>query len=163
VAQGRGWRLSLKDVEGWGMKGFARPGTFEGMGAHSSVLARLVLVAVLLALPVVTPRPAGAQNFGRPQEEHFRIVSSAGQARGGKPVVGGYVYNDYGHYAAGVRLVVEQLDGGGRVASSTAAWVGGVPNMGRTYFEVPLAAAPGSYRVRITAFEWVQGNGGDFP
>ena len=121
-------------------------------------LAGLVLASSL----VVVASEAAAQNFGKRQEDHlFRIVSTPGQGRGGRPLVGGYVYNDYGSVAAGVRVVVEQLDAAGQVTASTGTLVGTVPNMSRTYFEVPLRSAPGTYRVRITAYEWVE-SGGDF-
>jgi hypothetical protein len=121
-------------------------------------LAGLVLTSSL----VVVPSEVAAQNFGRRQEDHlFRIVSTPGQGQAGRPIVGGYVYNDYGSVAAGVRVVVEQLDAAGQVTASNGTLVGTVPNMSRTYFEVPLTAAPGAYRVRITAYEWVE-SGGDF-
>ena len=121
------------------------------------------LAALVLASAVIVPASeVAAQNFGRRQEDYlFRIVSTPGQGQKGRPIVGGYVYNDYGSVAAGVRVVVEQLDAAGQVTASTGGWVGVVPNNGRTYFEVPLAAAAGTYRVRITAYEWVQ-SGGNF-
>lgn len=115
------------------------------------------VVMVLLGVLLFGGSPGGAQNFGKPQESYFRIESSPGQSRSGRPLISGYVHNDYGQYAVGVQLVVEQLDAGGRVTASTVGDVGAVPNLSRSYFEVPLASAPGAYRVRITAFEWVQG------
>jgi hypothetical protein len=113
---------------------------------------------ILLAAPGgwLAPGAGWATNFGKPQESYFRVESSAGRTRAGRPMVSGYVHNDYGHYAAGVRLVVEQLDRAGRVTATTHGHVGNVPNFDRTYFEVPLAALPDAYRVRITAFEWIQ-------
>jgi hypothetical protein len=122
-----------------------------------------VLAGLALASSIGLPAAeVAAQNFGQRQEDHlFRIVSTPGQGRGGRPIVGGYVYNDYGSVAAGVRVVVEQLDAAGQVTTSNGTFVGTVPNMSRTYFEVPLTSAPGTYRVRITAYEWVQ-SGGDF-
>src|SRR5262245_30393056 len=120
------------------------------MKAFMSALAGLVLASSLL----VPTSEVAAQNFGRRQEDNlFRIESAPGQGLGGRPVVGGYVYNDYGSVAAGVRVTVDQLDAAGQVTASTGGWVGVVPNNGRTYFEVALASAPGTYRVRITAYE----------
>jgi hypothetical protein len=128
------------------------------MKTFMSALAGLVLVSSL----VVPVSEVAAQNFGRRQEDNlFRIESAAGQGQGGRPLVSGYVYNDYGSVAAGVKVAVDQLDGAGQVTASTGGWVGVVPNNSRTYFEVRLASAPGTYRVRIVAYEWVQ-SGGNF-
>jgi hypothetical protein len=139
--------------------GLQRADTLDGMNA---TLAKLLAGLVLASSLVGSTSEVLAQNFGQRQEDHlFRIESTPGQRRGGRPIVSGYVYNNYGSVAAGVRLVVEQLDAAGQVTASTGGWVGMVPNMGRTYFEVPMASTPGTYRVRITAYEWVQ-SGGDF-
>ena len=127
------------------------------MAARAGEIGRLVGFAVALVALLSSGQPAAAQNFGRAQEALFRIESDAGRSRSGQPIVSGYVYNDYGQYAVGVRLVVEQLDAAGRVTASTGGYVGAVPNLSRAYFEVRLASAPGAFRVRITAFEWVQG------
>jgi hypothetical protein len=136
-----------------------RAGTLDRMKKTLvGALAGLVLASSL----VVVASEVAAQNFGQRQEDHlFRIVSAPGQGWGGRPLVGGYVYNDYGSVAAGVRVVVEQLDAAGTVTASNGTLVGTVPNMSRTYFEVPLTSAPGTYRIRITAYEWVE-SGGDF-
>lgn len=120
-----------------------------------NALVRSVLILLLL---LGGASAASAQNFGKAQESYFRIDSSAGQARSGRPTISGYIYNDYGLYAAGVQIAVEQVDASGKVTGATMSHVGGVPNFGRTYFVVPLRAAPGAYRVRVTAWEWIQGD-----
>ena len=123
-----------------------------------TIMNALVRSMLILLLLLGGASAASAQNFGKPQETLFRIDSSAGQTRSGRPVVSGYIYNDYGHYAAGVQIAVEEVDASGRVTTAVYDRVGGVPNFGRTYFEVPLRAAPGAYRVRVTAWEWIQGD-----
>jgi hypothetical protein len=85
----------------------------------------------------------------------------AGTTRAGKPVIQGYVINDYGRSAANVRLLVETLDGSGAVLARTPGFVhGGVQFGDRAYFEVPLKAAGASYRVTVTAAEFRSGAGG---
>ena len=116
----------------------------------------LVRSTLILLMLLGGTSAASAQNFGKAQETYFRIESSAGQTRSGRPAISGYVYNDYGHFAAGVQILVEEVDASGRVTTAVYDRVGGVPNFGRTYFEVPLRAAPGAYRVRVTAWEWLQ-------
>ena len=101
---------------------------------------------------------ASAQSFGKAEQTYFRVDSSAVQTRSGRSAISGYVYNDNGNYAGGVQIAVEQVDAGGRVTATTTSHVGGVPNFGRAYFEVPVRAVPGAYRVRVTAWEWIQGD-----
>jgi hypothetical protein len=114
------------------------------MGVKSVVLATLLLVA---------PATVSAQSWAiQGTERYFRVESSVVQGRRG-PIVSGYVYNTYGHTAGNVRLLVEGLDGGGQVTSTTWVYVvGTVPPGDRAYFE---AAAPreSSYRVRVAFFD----------
>ena len=69
--------------------------------------------------------------------------------------VNGYVYSSANRHAAHMQLVVEGLDGSGKVATKTLTWIRDVPPNNRAFFEtaVPTAA---SYRVRILSFDWVE-------
>ena len=109
---------------------------------------------VLASLLLVVPAAVGAQSYAiQGVERYFRVESELAQGRRG-PVVAGYVYNTYGHTAGNVRLLVEGVDAGGQVASSTIAWVlGTVPPDGRTYFEVPAPRGGTTYRVRVLSFD----------
>lgn len=71
-------------------------------------------------------------------------------------MVSGYVYNQRaGSYAVSVRLLVEALDGSGRVTGSTIGYVlGEVPPSNRPYFEITAPAEAASHRVTIESFEW---------
>jgi hypothetical protein len=55
-----------------------------------------------------------------------------------------------------VRLLVEGLDGSGRVIGSTTGYVlGDVPPSNRSYFDIRAPAkAAASYRVTIESFAW---------
>ena len=62
-------------------------------------------------------------------------------------------------HAERMRLVVEALDGAGKVTASATVWVlGGVPMGGRGYFGASVPEAP-AYRVRVLSFDWT-GRGG---
>jgi hypothetical protein len=113
---------------------------------------KILLLAVLLVAPV----GAHAQNwFIQGADHHFRVEASPGQGRRG-PIVSGYVYNSNGQTADRVWLLIEALDGSGQVTSSTRTMVvGTIPNGGRGYFEAPAPAGGSSYRVRVTTYEWI--------
>ena len=124
--------------------------------------ALVLASAAILALgPVAMPTPAAAVSAPSGIDPRIRLDWEAGTRRGGKPVIRGYVYNDYGRAAADVRLLVETLDASGAVIAKTIGFVHGVVQFNaRTYFEVPLKAAGASYRVTVTSFDWKGGGGG---
>jgi hypothetical protein len=79
----------------------------------------------------------------------------------GRPVIQGYVYNDYLRAAYNVQLLVETLDASGTVIARGVGFVRGVvPFNDRTYFEVPLKMPGASYRVSVTGFDWKDTGGG---
>ncbi len=117
----------------------------------------LVLAAVILALGP----PAAALSAPSGIDSRIRLDWDAGTTRGGKPVIQGYVYNDYGRPATDVHLLVETLDASGAVVARTIGFVHGVVQFNdRVYFVVPLKAAGSSYRVTVTSFDWKGGGGG---
>ena len=122
----------------------------------------LLATMVVLILPDVgrTP-PAGALSATSSVDSRLRLDWEVGSRRGGRPVIQGYVYNDYLRAAAEVRLQVETLDASGTVTSRQVGFVPGIiPLRDRAYFEVPVKTAGASYRVSITAFDWKDCGGG---
>lgn len=109
---------------------------------------------VLASLLLVVPAAVSAQSYGiQGVERYFRVESELAQGRRG-PVVAGYVYNTYGNAAGNVRLIVEGLDAGGQVASSTIVPLfGDVPPGNRAYFETPAPRGGATYRVRVLSFD----------
>lgn len=96
-----------------------------------------------------------AQNFGAPLDTYFRLEWEVGQSKSGPPTITGYIYNDRRIRALNVRLLVEELDGFGRVVSKTIGYVDGdVPAQGRAYFTVPVRSAAATYRVTVDSFDW---------
>jgi hypothetical protein len=121
----------------------------------------LALAAVLAVGPLGMPTPATAVSAPSGIDARIRLDWEAGTKRGGKPVIQGYVYNDYGRPAADVHLLVETLDASGAVIGRTIGFVHGVVQFNdRVYFEVPLKATGASYRVTVTSFDWKGGGGG---
>jgi hypothetical protein len=112
-----------------------------------------VLVTLLLCLGTGALR---AQVETRSADRDLRVEWTASEDRRGRPMVSGYVYNQRaGGYAVSVRLLVEALDGPGRVVGSTTGYVlGDVPPSNRSYFEIKAPAKAASYRVTIESFAW---------
>jgi hypothetical protein len=80
--------------------------------------------------------------------------------RRGKPMVSGYVTNQWGLATKNVRLRVEALDAAGNVTATYIGYVNGYVNPGsHVYFEVPVQAKAPSYRVSVLSFDPIQGHG----
>jgi hypothetical protein len=128
-----------------------------------TVMKRLLVATMaMLALAVGSPlRPAAALSAASSVDARIRLDWEVGATRGGRPVIQGYVYNDYGRPASDVQLLVETLDASGAVIGRTVGFVRGVVQLNdRTYFEVPIKVTGASYRVSVTGFDWKGGGGG---
>ena len=120
---------------------------------------RVVVVALWLCAHAasgwsaqLTPRVAGWEQF-------FKIDWQTG-VRGGKPVVDGHVYNDWGFDAKDVRLLVEGLEADGRVTWQKVEWQGSNAAPGaRVPFEIAVPASAPAYRISVFSFDWVQAGG----
>ena len=122
------------------------------------LLATLVMLALAGAGPTA---PAGALGAASSVDARLRLDWELGARHGGRPVIQGYLYNDYLRSAAEVQLLVETLDASGGVTARQVAFVRGVtPFRDRSYFEVPVKTPGASYRVSITAFDWKDCGGG---
>lgn len=122
------------------------------------MLAALAILPVAMLSPV---RPAAALGAASSVDSRIRLDWEVGTRHHGRPVIQGWVYNDYGRPAADVRLLVETLDASGNVIARDVGFVRGVVQFNdRTYFEVPLKTAGASYRVSVTAFDWKSGGAG---
>jgi hypothetical protein len=131
----------------------------------TSTKALLVSTMALLALGPLSPpgpvRPASALGAASSIDPRIRLDWEVGTGRAGRPVIQGYVYNDYGRPASDVHLLVETLDGSGAVIARDIGFVRGVVQLyDRSYFEVPLRMSGVSYRVSVTSLDWKGGGGG---
>jgi len=121
----------------------------------------LATMAVLALAAGSSARPAAALSAASSVDARIRLDWEVGATRGGRPVIQGYVYNDYGRPASDVQLLVETLDASGAVIGRTVGFVRGVVQLNdRTYFEVPIRVTGASYRVSVTGFDWKGGGGG---
>jgi hypothetical protein len=107
-------------------------------------------VATLAALaPAIAPAPAAAE-VQESSDPAFRLE----WAKEGRKV-DGYVYNQTSRHAARMSLLVEGVDGSGKVVAATRTWVTDVPPNNRSYFQVAVPDAP-SYRITIVSYSWIQ-------
>lgn len=120
--------------------------------------AVVATVALVSTWPVV---PAGAFPATESVDARLRLDWQAGTSRGGRPVIAGYVYNDYVRSAGDVRLLVEAIDAAGvRIGRDMGFVPRVVPLRDRAYFEVPVRHPGATYRVSIVAYEWRDCGGG---
>jgi hypothetical protein len=115
---------------------------------------------VLLSLSVGTLSAAGAQSLSPlvvDWAQYFRVESQS-VSRGGRFVVTGTVWNTSTWGAKRIQLLVDALDGNGRVVNQQVIWLG-VDLAAGTHadFEVPMPPSA-SYRVSVFAFD--SGRGG---
>lgn len=121
----------------------------------------LATMAILVMTGLHPTPPAGALPATSSVDSRLRLDWEVGTRHGGRPVIQGYIYNDYLRAAAEVQLLVEALDASGAVVSRDVGFVrGAVLFRDRAYFEVPIKTAGASYRVSITAFDWKDCGGG---
>ncbi len=120
--------------------------------------AVVATVALVSTWPVV---PAGAFPATESVDARLRLDWQAGTSRGGRPIIAGYVYNDYVRSAGDVRLLVEAIDAAGvRIGRDMGFVPRVVPLRDRAYFEVPVRHPGATYRVSIVAYEWRDCGGG---
>lgn len=114
-----------------------------------SLLLGAIAAGQSAAAPVLEPHVRG-------WERHFTITWETWE-RQNRPVVAGYVRNDAGFTAMKVRLLVDGLDGTGRIVNQRVTWFGPALTPGtRAYFEVPVIPGTSQYRVSVFAFDWLQ-------
>ena len=120
-----------------------------------------VLLAAVLTLATLGPAgPAGALGASSTVDSRIRLDWQVGTGRGGRPLIQGHIYNDYGRPASDVVLLVETLDGSGAVVGRAYGFIRGVVQLNdRAYFEIPVKTSGTSYRVSVTALDWKGGGG----
>jgi len=117
-----------------------------------------VAIALALGLILGVVGPASAVMSPSGIDPRLRLDWEVTQTRNGRPVITGYIYNDYMRAAINVRLLVEALDASGQVIDRAYGFVPGVvPVFNRNYFDVRLKTAGASYRITVTSFEWRDG------
>ncbi len=123
------------------------------------------LVVQACAGGVTQTAPLGAApappSYGIYGTDNYFKVDWQPDERRGKPLVTGYVTNQWGLATRNVRLRVEALDVSGNVTANYIGYVSGyVPPGSRVYFEVPVQAKAPAYRVTVLSFDPINGHGG---
>ena len=104
--------------------------------------------------------PASVQSYGIYGTESFFKLDWQPDERRGKPVVSGYVTNQWGIGVNNVRMRVEALDSAGGVTATYIGYVFGDVTPGtRAYFEVALTQKAASYRVSVLSYDAQQCRG----
>ena len=111
----------------------------------------LRVIASALLLVLATAPAHAAETYARETlDRYFKLEwSKTGRS------IDGYVYNASNRRAAHMQLLVEGVDGSGKVVTKTTTWVRDVPPNNRAFFEVSVPNAQ-SYRVSILSFDWVE-------
>jgi hypothetical protein len=127
-----------------------------GTPSMTSRLARLSLVLVLVtacSMPASSSGPLTPLVVG--WEQFFDLTWTVGTYRG-RPVVSGRIYNKWNYAAANVRLLVDELDAGGRIVDQQLGWLGFTLTPGTTApFEIPVKNPTPNHRVSVFAYDWV--------
>lgn len=126
---------------------------------RSQIVTGIGLAALLVAAAVGV---ALGQGFGAPAAERFfRVEVGPGKPWRGKDTVTGYVYNDYGHSATNVTIVVHTLDASGVIIDRTTVSVDRIiPPFGRADFYAPVSTPGARYTGTVLYFDWLKGGGG---
>ena len=117
-------------------------------------------VALMTLALILGPSLVGAAMVSTPSgiDDRLRFEWEVSLSPNGRPVIDGYLYNDYTLAANNVIVLLEALDASGRVTERAIRILPAiVPVLGRTYFEVPLKAAGTNYRISVTSFQWLRG------
>ena len=129
------------------------------MPAVRSLLTALVIALVLVLPATKRARSQALEPLVVGWEQYFTINWSVGERRG-RPVVYGRIYNKWNFGAANMRLLVEELDSGGRIVDQQLGWLGFALTPGTTApFEIPVAHNTPNHRVRVFSWDWVQTDG----
>lgn len=121
---------------------------------------RRMMIAALVGALLLTPTASGlraAEKLIEPLvpgwERFFRLDWEVVEQRG-RPVVRGYVVNDSPYTVTRMQLLLDALDGGGRVVAQQISWVpGSLAAFSRVYWEIPAREHAQAYRVRVLAYD----------
>lgn len=114
---------------------------------------RWAAVAALVLGAVTAAGAADIEPLVRGWEQFFTLDWEVSE-RFGRPVVRGEISNQSPYTMTHVQLLVDALDGAGRVVAQQFAWGPRfLAPSDRRYFEIPLKERGHGYRVRVLAFD----------
>ena len=115
-------------------------------------MTRRALFGVLTALVVLAwPRRAHAQGgaMTTTTDQYFRVETTPGTDRKGRPTVWGYVYSLSGRRGGRPRLLLETLDATGQPIAQQLVYVDEDFASGRVYWEVRPNTPGAAYRATV--------------
>ena len=115
-------------------------------------MTRRALVGLLSALVVLArPRRPLAQGGAMitTTDQHFRVETTAGMDRKGRPTVWGYVYRLGGRGSSRPRLLLETLDAAGKPVAQQLVYVDQDFASGRVYWEARPNTPGAAYRASV--------------
>jgi hypothetical protein len=121
---------------------------------------RAGVVVALVGLAVLGPGPSAAKTLLEPLvvgwEAFFKLTWEPAQ-RAGRPVVWGTILNDSPYTVVAVQLLLDALDGEGRVIDQQVSWgPRSLTPASRAAFEIRVARPAAGYRVQVLAFDRVE-------
>ena len=124
------------------------------VGAAVAVLTQACASGMTQTVPGTSAGAASVQSYGIYGTDRYFALEWQPDERRGRPLVSGYVTNQWGIGVNNVRMRVEALDAGGGVTATYIGYVFGDVTPGtRAYFEVPLAQKAANYRVSVLSFD----------
>jgi hypothetical protein len=115
-----------------------------------------VLVAVSLFLLLAGVPGSGAHALSPLEidwEQIFRLEWEVTE-RDGRALIVGKIYNTSFYGVSRIQLLVDQLDGAGRVVAQQIAWLGLSLQAGESsFFDASVPSRDGKYDVRVYAFD----------
>ena len=115
-------------------------------------MTRRALVGLLSALVVLAwPRRPLAQGgaMTTTTDQYFRVETTAGTDRKGRPTVWGYVYSLSGRGGGRPRLLLETLDAAGKPVAQQLVYVDEDFASGRVYWEARPNTPGAAYRATV--------------
>ena len=115
-------------------------------------MTRRALLGCLTALLVLAwPRRPHAQGgvMTTTTDQNFRVETTPGTDRKGRPTVWGYVYSLSGRGSGRPRLLLETLDAAGKPIAQQIVYVDSEIAGGRVYFEARPNTPGTSYRATV--------------
>lgn len=121
---------------------------------------RRVMIAMLIGTLVLAPMASGLRAAEKliepllPGWERFFTLDWEVVDPGGRPGVRGYVMNASPYTVTRMQLLLDAVDGSGRVVAQQISWVpGSIGAFSRAYFEIPVRQRAQTYRVRVLAYD----------
>ncbi len=134
------------------------------VGSNRMAVRAGLLGTVLLGAALAACTGAGGTSRGplvplQPGWERLFRLDWSVENHNGRPVIGGYLYNDSPYAVTRVQLLIDALDPQGAIVGQRVGWVAAssMAPFSRAYFELPAPGPAARYQVRVFAYERLEG------